>query len=253
MITMDLAGKRALVTGSASGIGLSCVTMMAKLGAKVALNHLPDDPAGTAEVTRLQDAGYDVISAPGNVSIPGQAEAMVEAAIEQLGGLDFLVNNAGTAGTKEPIPPSELDQMTEDFWQLLLNTNLIGPFRCSKAAASALRDGGGAIVNIASVAGVSTQGSSLVYSASKSGVVSLTRSLARGLGPDVRVNAVAPGQVATGWTESWTDEQKQAAVDKAVLNRRCTPDDIAEAVLFLCASANMVTGQTLIVDGGLTL
>ncbi len=253
MIQMDLTGKRALVTGSASGIGLGCVTMMAKLGARVALNHLPDDAAGPQQIAVLKEQGLDVISTPGNVSLPGQAEAMVEDAIGQLGGLDYLVNNAGTSGTPEPIPPGALDKMTEEFWQLLLNTNLIGPFRCSKAAAGALKESGGAIVNIASVAGISTQGSSLVYSASKAGVVSLTRSLARGLGPQVRVNAVAPGQVATAWTASWTDQQKQEARDKAVLKRRCTPDDIAEAVLFLCASANMVTGQTLVVDGGLTL
>ena len=253
MLKADLTGRRALVTGGASGIGFGCVSMLAGMGAKVALNHLSDDASGPKQVAALQAEGFDVISAPGNVSVPGEAEAMVERAIEELGGLDYLVNNAGTSGTPEPIPPSELDQMTEDFWQLLLNTNLIGPFRCSKAAASALEDGGGAIVNIASVAGVSTQGSSLVYSATKSGVVSLTRSLARGLGPKVRVNAVAPGQVATPWTESWPEERKQKARDQAVLKRRATPEDIAEAVFFFCAGAGYVTGQTLVVDGGMTL
>jgi len=143
--------------------------------------------------------------------------------------------------------------MTEEFWQLLLNTNLIGSFRCAKAAAPALKQRGGAIVNIASIAGVSTQGSSLVYSASKAAIVSMTRSLARGLGPNVRVNAVAPGQVATPWTETWPEDRKQEARDNAVLKRRCTPDDIAEVVTFLCVSAKMVTGQTIITDGGLTL
>ena len=253
MLKADLKGKCALVTGSASGIGFGCVTMLASMGAKVALNHLPGDSAGPKQVADLKALGYNVIAAPGNVSVPGEAEAMIEKAITDLGGLDYLVNNAGTSGTQEPIPPSELDEMTEEFWQLLLNTNLIGSFRCAKAAAPALKQTGGAIVNIASIAGVSTQGSSLVYSASKAAIVSMTRSLARGLGPNVRVNAVAPGQVATPWTETWSEDRKQEARDNAVLKRRCTPDDIAEVVTFLCVSAKMVTGQTIITDGGLTL
>jgi 3-oxoacyl-[acyl-carrier protein] reductase len=253
MLKADLKGKYALVTGSASGIGFGCVTMLASMGAKVALNHLPGDSAGPKQVADLKALGYNVIAAPGNVSVPGEAEAMIEKAITDLGGLDYLVNNAGTSGTQEPIPPSELDEMTEEFWQLLLNTNLIGSFRCAKAAAPALKQRGGAIVNIASIAGVSTQGSSLVYSASKAAIVSMTRSLARGLGPNVRVNAVAPGQVATPWTETWPEDRKQEARDNAVLKRRCTPDDIAEVVTFLCVSAKMVTGQTIITDGGLTL
>ena len=253
MLKADLKGKCALVTGSASGIGFGCVTMLASMGAKVALNHLPGDSAGPKQVLALKALGYNVIAAPGNVSVPGEAEAMIEKAITDLGGLDYLVNNAGTSGTQEPIPPSELDEMTEEFWQLLLNTNLIGSFRCAKAAAPALKQRGGAIVNIASIAGVSTQGSSLVYSASKAAIVSMTRSLARGLGPNVRVNAVAPGQVATPWTETWSEDRKQEARDNAVLKRRCTPDDIAEVVTFLCVSAKMVTGQTIITDGGLTL
>lgn len=253
MLKADLKGKCALVTGSASGIGFGCVTMLANMGAKVALNHLPSDTAGPKQVAALQALGYNVIAAPGNVSVPGEAESMIEKAITDLGALDYLVNNAGTSGTQEPIPPSELDEMTEEFWQLLLNTNLIGSFRCAKAAAPALQQRGGAIVNIASIAGVSTQGSSLVYSASKAAIVSMTRSLARGLGPNVRVNAVAPGQVATPWTETWPEDRKQEARDNAVLKRRCSPDDIAEVVTFLCVSAKMVTGQTIITDGGLTL
>ena len=137
MITADLTGKRALITGGASGIGLACVTMMAQMGAKVAINHLDDDPSGLAKVAELSALGLDVIAAPGNISIPGNAEAMVAGAIDEMGGLDYLINNAGTSGTQDKIPPSDLDKMTEDFWQLLLGTNLIGPFRCAHAAAPA--------------------------------------------------------------------------------------------------------------------
>ncbi|AMM85922.1 SDR family oxidoreductase [Martelella sp. AD-3] len=253
MIKADLKGKRALVTGGASGIGLATVTMLAEMGAKVAINHLEGDPAGPEKVAELQAQGLDVVAAPGNISIPGNAEAMVETAIETMGGLDYLVNNAGTSGTRDKIPPSDLDRMTEDFWQLLLGTNLIGPFRCAHAAAPALKQSRGAIVNMASIAGIGQQGSSIAYAASKSGLVSLTRSLARGLAPEVRVNAVAPGQTRTPWTDDWPEERKQWARDLAVLKRRSEPEDIAEAVLYLCAGASMVTGHVLVVDGGMTL
>lgn len=253
MIKADLKNRRALVTGGASGIGLACVTMLAQSGAKVALNHLEDDPTGPAKVAELQAQGLDVIGAPGNVSIPGNAESMVKQAVADLGGLDFLVNNAGTAGTHDKIPPGDLDKMTEEFWQLLLNTNLIGAFRCAHASAEALQVQGGAIVNIASIAGIGKQGSSIAYAASKAGLVSLTQSLARGLAPTVRVNAVAPGQTSTPWTDDWPEERKQWARDQSVLKRRSSPEDIAEAVLYLCAGAAMVTGHVLVVDGGMTL
>lgn len=253
MISADLTGKRALVTGGASGIGLATVIMLAENGATVALNHLEDDPAGPAQVSRLQEQGLKVVGAAGNVSVAGNAETMVLSAIETLGGLDILVNNAGTSGTQDKIPPSELDMMTEEFWQLLLNTNLLGAFRCAKAAAESLKAGQGAVVNIASIAGLGKQGSSIAYAASKAALVSLTQSLARGLAPEVRVNAVAPGQTRTPWTENWPEERKQWARDLSVLDRVSEPEDIAEAVLFLAAGGKMVTGHVLVVDGGMTL
>jgi len=253
MITADLSGKRALVTGGASGIGIATVTMLAERGATVALNHLEDDPAGPARVAELDARGLKVIAAPGNVSVAGSAEAMTAGACDALGGLDYLVNNAGTSGTADKIPPGELDRMTEDFWQTLLQTNLLGAFRCAHAAAEALRASHGAIVNVTSIAGLGEQGSSIAYSASKSALVSLTRSLARGLAPEVRVNAVAPGQTRTPWTDNWPEERKQWAVDRSVLKRRSEPEDIAEAILYLCAGARMVTGHVLVVDGGMTL
>lgn len=253
MIRADLKGKRALVTGGASGIGLASVIMLAENGAKVALNHLEDDPTGPEQVQILQEQGLDVIGAPGNVSVAGNAEAMVIEAVKNLGGLNILVNNAGTSGTQDKIPPSELDMMTEEFWQLLLNTNLLGAFRCAKAAADSLKAGQGAVVNIASIAGLGKQGSSIAYAASKAALVSLTQSLARGLAPEVRVNAVAPGQTRTPWTENWPEERKQWARDLSVLGRVSEPEDIAEAVLFLAAGGKMVTGHVLVVDGGMTL
>ncbi|MDP4024376.1 SDR family oxidoreductase [Methylobacterium sp. NEAU 140] len=250
MIGADLSGKRVLVTGASSGIGLATVEIFARNGASVALNHLPDDPRGPAEVQRLADEGRAVIALPGDVSRAGDAEAMVAAGIHALGGLDVLVNNAGTSGTTVPIAFEDLDAMTEDFWQTILATNLIGPYRCARAAAESLKKSRGAIVNTASVAGLGRRGSSIAYSASKAGLINLTRSLARALAPEIRVNAVAPGLVETAWTKPWPEARKAATVERTMLGRMARPEDIAETIFFLGAGAAYITGETLTVDGG---
>jgi 3-oxoacyl-[acyl-carrier protein] reductase len=253
MITADLRGKAALVTGGASGIGLAAVEMFARSGAAVALNHLPDDPRGPAQVARLKAQGHTIVATPGDVAQPGAAERMTAAAIDGLGRLDFLVNNAGTPATPVPVPFSDFDALTEEFWSRILTTNLIGPFRCAHAAAAALKAARGAICNTASIAGVQGSGSSIPYATSKAGLINLTRSLARTLAPEVRVNAVAPGFVDSPWNKDWPADRKEASVERTPLKRACRPEDIAETIFFLCAGAAMITGQTVIVDGGLTL
>jgi 3-oxoacyl-[acyl-carrier protein] reductase len=251
MITADLTGKAALVTGGGSGIGLATVELLLACGATVAVNHLPEDGRAKGELERLRAEGARVRAAPGDVSRPGEAEEMVRAAVDGLGRLDILVNNAGTPGTTAPIAFADLDAMTETFWQTILATNLLGPFRCSHAAAPALKRSRGAIVNTASVAGLGRVGSSIAYGASKAALVNLTRSLAVALAPDVRVNAVAPGFVDSPWTKAWPDERKQGYVGATLMKRACTPADIAAAILFLAAGNAMITGHTLPVDGGL--
>jgi 3-oxoacyl-[acyl-carrier protein] reductase len=253
MISYDLTGKTALVTGGASGIGFATAKMLAGFGATVAVNFLTDDPRGPEAVDKLISAGGKAVMAPGSVGDAKDSVRMVEQAVADLGRLDLLVNNAGTPGTRHRIAPPDLDLITEELWSVLLETNLLGVFRCAKAAAPALKKAGGAIVNTASIAGLGRAGSSLAYGATKAGVVSLTQNLARALAPEVRVNAIAPGAVDSSWMVEWTNEERQQSIERALLKRRCQPEDLAEVIVFLGFGAAMVTGQTVTVDGGLTL
>lgn len=253
MISYDLTGKTALITGGASGIGFATAKMLAGFGCTVAINFLLDDPRGPEAVDKLVAAGGKAIMAPGSVGDAGEAERMVEKAVADLGRLDMLFANAGTPGTRRRIAPAELDMITEELWQTLLQVNLLGVFRCAKAAAPALKAAHGAIVSTASIAGLGRAGSSLAYGATKAGVVSLTQNLARALAPEVRVNAIAPGAVDSSWMVEWTNEERQQSIEKALLKRRCQPEDLAEVAVFLGFGAAMVTGQTITVDGGLTL
>jgi len=253
MLTFDLNGKTALVTGGASGIGLETARMLAGFGATVAINYLPDDSRGLEAVASIIANGGKAIAAPGDLGDPASADAMAKKAILELGGLDLLVNNAGTPGVTKPIPIAQLEDVSEDLWALILNTNLMSVFRCSKACASALRASGGAIVNTASIAGFSSVSSSISYSASKAAVINLTKNLAKALAPEVRVNAVAPGAVISSWAIEWTEDHKKSSENATPLKRWATTDDIAEMIVYLGFAARMTTGQTVIADGGISM
>ena len=251
MITADLSGKVAFVTGGASGIGLATVERLAQNGARVAINDLAGNPRLEQEVARLRAGGHDVKGFTGDVSKPEEVDAMVEAAARHFGRLDYLVNNAGTPGTMAPIPPSDFTRQDEAFWAKLVSINQIGPYRCLKAAAPHLRAAKGAVVNVASTAGLGYGGSSSVYASTKAALILLTKEWAHALGPDVRVNAVAPNVVdGSGWDCRFDPEDLARHVAKLPLRRAGTPEDYAEVIFYLLAGAGYVTGQTIVADGG---
>ncbi|MCB8877633.1 SDR family NAD(P)-dependent oxidoreductase [Acidisoma silvae] len=251
MISFDLKGKTALVTGGGSGIGLEAARMMAQAGAKVAINYLPSDERGAAALAEFKAAGLDVIGAPGDVGNADDALRMVLKAVADLGHLDLLINNAGTPGRTTPVPIADLDQITEELWANLLNVNLMGVFRCAKAAAPALKASKGAIVNTASIAGLGAVASTPAYSASKAAVINLTKNLAHALAPDVRVNAVAPGVVDSSWSIQWSEERHKNVLASTPLKRVASTADVAELMIFLGFAGSMITGQTVSIDGGI--
>ncbi len=247
--TFDLQGRKVLVTGGASGIGHATVKAFLHNGASVAINDLPGEKLDTV-VSELASQGHKVIAAPGDIGDAASATDMVTQAIAALQGLDYLINNAGTPATRTPIAASDFDQQDEALWNTLLNVNLLGPYRCTKAAASALKQSGGAIVNTASVSAFGGGGSSSPYCATKAALVSLTREWARALAPSVRVNAIAPGLVDSDWMCRFEDTAFD--LEQSVpLQRSGQPDEYAQCIVYLAAGATYMTGQTVVIDGGM--
>jgi len=244
-MTRSLEGRVAIVTGSSSGIGEAIVRLFAAEGAAVVVNSSRSVEAGSAIAEDLDEALY----VQADVSSDVEARALVRATLDRFGRLDILVNNAGTT---KVIPHDDLEAVSDDVWDRILKVNVVGTWNVSRAAVAALREtGAGSIVNITSVAGVRPTGSSIPYAASKAALNHLTRLMASVLGPQIRVNAVAPGLVDTPWTESW-DAVRESVRARAPLARSGTPEDIARTVLGLTLSS-YTTGEVLLADGGLNL
>ncbi len=247
-IDFKLHGRRALVTGSASGIGRATAERLARAGAHVAMNDLPSDALALA-VRDLRSQGLRVDALPGDLSVSASARDVGLKSLELLGGLDFLVNNAGAPGTRTPIPPADLDALTDDFWDRILRINLLSAFWMTKTLAAALTAARGAVVNTVSVAAFGGGGSSTAYSTAKAGLAGLTRELARGLAPAVRVNGIAPGYVNSNWECSFGD-MDAAAKATVPLGRVGDTGDYAEVIVYLCAGAAYITGEVIPVTGG---
>jgi len=237
-------GRVVAVTGSSSGIGAATAHAFADAGASVLVNSARSVAEGEAVAASLSDALY----VQGDITDADVPERLVAAALDRWGRLDTLVNNAGTTAL---IPHQDLEAASVDVWRRIFEVNVFGTWAMSVAAMPALRESHGSIVNVASVAGVRPTGSSVPYAASKAALNHMTVLLAKVVGPEVRVNAVAPGLVDTPWTQHW-DVVRQVVRQVAPLKRSGQPEDVAEVVLAL-AQAAYVTGQVVVIDGGLSL
>lgn len=250
-VQFRLEGRRALVTGAASGIGLASAERLARSGARVALNDISTEKLAV-QIERLTSEGLAVVGVPGDLGRSETAHAVARDAVERLGGMDYLVNNAGAPLTRTPIPAADLGALTDEFWDRILRINLLSAFWMTKALAADLRASRGAVVNTVSIAALGGGGSSVAYATAKAGLAGLTRELARGLAPAVRVNGIAPGFVNSPWECSFGDVG--AAVRETVpLARVGDPDDYAEVIVYLCAGAAYITGEVIPVTGGVRI
>ena len=248
---MNPQGKAAVITGASRGVGAATALALARLGCSVAINCNQSRDRAEEVATEARTFGVKAIVVPGDVACDADCRSLIETAARELGRLDILVNNAGTTHF---IEHQDLDAVTDEVWSRIIGVNLKGPFQCVRAARPHLEaSGAGVVVNVASVAGIVGTGSSIPYCASKAGLINLTTALARALGPKIRVNAVAPGFIAGEWLQKGLAENyessKAAREKAAALGKVCGPEDVAAAILSLI-SADLVTGQTLVVDGG---
>lgn len=247
---MQLAGKVAVVTGGARGIGRGIALELARRGAKVVVNY-NSRPAAADEVVQLiKQTGSDAIAVQADVSQLDAAQKLIKAATDFGGRLDILVNNAGT--TRDML----LAMMPESDWDLVIATNLKSAYNCSKAALKPMmRQKYGRMVNITSVAGLSGNGGQTNYSASKAGLIGFTKSLAKEVGGrNITVNAVAPGFIPTDLTNEILGKIQEEAIKATPLGRLGTIEDVAYAVAFLASDeAAFITGQVLSVDGGMVM
>jgi 3-oxoacyl-[acyl-carrier protein] reductase len=241
--------KVALVTGSATGIGRAVAVRFAREGLAVAVNYSRSEKEAEETLAEVKGHGAAAILCKGSVADEQAVRAMIARCRQELGGLDVLVNNAGTTHF---IEHANLQALTNEVWDEILGVNLKGTFFCCREAMPLLEERQGAIVNVTSVAGLQGHGSSIPYGASKAAVNYLTKALARAFAPKVRVNAVAPGPVLTRWLADHMDHVERS-MQITPMKRAATPDDIADAVAFLALGTTLVTGQVLVVDGGRTM
>jgi len=247
---MSLAGKSAVVTGASRGIGQAIAVELGRRGAKVVVNYAKDADGANATVQKIQAASGEAKAMQADVADFKAAEGLIKAAVEAQGGLDILVNNAGT--TRDMV----IMLMPEADWDVVIQTNLKSAYNCSKAAVKTMmRKRYGRIINITSVSGIAGNAGQTNYSASKAGLIGLTKALAREVAArNITVNAVAPGFVPTALTNDLPAALKDASLKAIPLGRWGTAEEVAYAVAFLVSDeAAYITGQVLSVDGGMVM
>ncbi len=244
---MTLKGKKAIVTGGSLGIGAAIAKELGQQGASVAINYRKHDTEAKQVAADVDAAGGKGLAVKADVASFADAQAMVDQVVEKFGGLDILVNNAGI--NRDGV----IWKMTEEQWDQVLDINLKGYFNYCRAAVPILREQkSGKIINVTSINGLRGKFGQTNYSASKAGIIGLTKALARELGrASVNVNAVAPGLIETDMMKDAPENVREAALAEIVLGRMGQPEEVASVVAFLCTeAARHITGEVIRVDGG---
>jgi len=247
---MSLKGKTALITGSGRGLGKAIALKLAQMGANIVLNDILTSDSVDSTAKEFMDAGYNVIVTKGDIRNSEDVENMMKKAVDAFGSLDILVNNAGI--TRDML----MIKMSEKDWEDVISINLTGAFICTKAAAKIMiKQRSGKIINISSVAGVMGNPGQANYSASKAGLIGLTKSTAKELASrNITCNAVAPGLIVSKMTDVLSDKVKENYLNSIPLKRFGTPEDVANVVGFLASDdSNYITGQVIHIDGGLVM
>ena len=245
---MELNDTVSIVTGGNGGLGQRICRALAGAGGRVAVVYAQSREQAEAVAGDLRDSGAEAEAVQCDVTQPEQVQRLVSHVVEKFGRVDILVNDAAY---NKMIPFDDLDAMTYEEWNKILDVNLTGPMLCTKAVAPAMRrQGAGRIVNISSVAGLSPSGSSIPYAVSKAGLNHLTRCMAVALAPEILVNCIAPGFLeGTRATANLSPEFREKGVGGSLLKRPADKDDIAEQVVAFCRT-DSTTGQTLVIDSG---
>jgi 3-oxoacyl-[acyl-carrier protein] reductase len=246
---MEIKGKTAMITGGGTGIGRAIALKLAKEGANIIINFSRSSKEAEETLQDVKALGAEGMVYQADISKNADVTEMCKKTIERFGSIDILVNNAGTT---DFVPLEDLDGMLEEYWDRAFGINVKGMFFVSRACAQELIKNNGCIINITSIAGINGMGSSMAYAASKAAGISVTKSLARSLAPNVRVNSIAPGIVITRWVDG-KDDHVEKYGNGTPLGRVAYPEDVAEMAWGLIKGGDFVTGQTIVVDGGLTI
>lgn len=241
-----LEGKTALITGGGTGIGRATCLRLAQEKVNIAINYSRSEKDALETKKDVEAFGVKCEIYKADVSSDQEIREMIARVINDFGKLDILVNNAGMTHF---VKHHDLEGMKEEYWDDVWAVNVKGLFFCCRAAAPELKKTNGVIVNITSIAGLTGLGSSIAYAASKAAAISVTKSLARVLAPEVRVNSIAPGIVQTRWVKGHEDHIAHLA-GNTPMQRVAVPEDVAELAYGVIAHAGFVTGQTIVVDGG---